>query len=80
MHAIQEVGASENWDERRRAKALLRRCRMFGLEDSARRQALCLFGRQPENLNLWQVTKLEQTYFGIIAELQSQIESGRRLH
>ena len=66
MLATEAFKAPENWDERRRAKALLRRCRRFHLEESARRQALCLFGRQVENLNLWQVAKLEQTFHGII--------------
>lgn len=72
--------APADWDQRRRAKALLRRCREFGLEESARRQALCVFGRHVENLSLSQVEKLEQTYFTMIAALESQIIEERRTH
>lgn len=80
MRVSQDFEAPRDWDERRRAKALIRQCREFGLEESARRHALCLFGRHVENLNLGQVEKLEQTYFGMIAALQSQIAEERRTH
>lgn len=80
MRVDQRCEAPKDWDRRRRAKALLRQCREFGLEESARRHALCLFGRHVENLNLSEVEKLEQTYFQMIAALRSQISQERRTH
>lgn len=80
MYPRLSCSAPADWDQRRRAKSLLRRCREFGLEESARRQALCLFGKQVENLDLSQVEKLEQTYLQMIAALQLQIVEERRTH